>query len=150
MAEPIDLTCAPIATAIDNAAADGHPVTLAYVDEAGAPVQTVRGSTHVHDRDRLAIWVRQADGGLATAIRRNEVVSLLYYATEGGRPKLLLTIRGRARVAPEEADTVYAAISEGERGHDPQRQGVPVLIEADSVRGMRAEGPIEQERGGQG
>ncbi len=148
MADPIDLTVEPLRSAIDAAAADGHPIAVAYVDAEGRPSQSLRGSTHVHDRDHLAIWARRADAGLAAAVADNEAVSLLYFATEGGKPKLLLTLRGRARVDPTAADLVYAGIPQGERDHDPDRDGVPVLIEVDSVHGMRREGPIEQERGG--
>ncbi len=148
MADPVDLTGEPIRSAIDAAATDGHPVAVAYVDAQGRPHQSLRRSTHVHDRDRLAIWARQADAGLAVAVAGNEAVSLLYFATEEGKPKLLLTLQGRARVEPAAAEAVYAAIPQGERDHDPDRRGVPVLVEVDSVRGMRREGPIEQERGG--
>jgi hypothetical protein len=148
LADPVDLTVEPIRSAIDAAAADGHPVAVAYVDGGGRPHQSLRGSTHVHDRDRLAIWARRADAGLAAAVAGNEAVSLLYFATDDGKPKLLLTLGGRARVEPAAAGAVYAAIPQGERDHDPERNGVPVLIEVDSVRGMRREGPIEQERGG--
>ena len=75
--DPVDLTAEPIRSAIDSAAADGHPVAVAYVDERGRPSQSLRGSTHVHDRDRLAIWARRADTGLAAAVARNEAVSLV-------------------------------------------------------------------------
>jgi hypothetical protein len=146
MAEPINLEAEPIPAAIDVASSEGHPVAVAYVDAEGKPALSLRGSTHVHDRERLAIWARRADSGFAAAIARNPAVSLLYFASENGIPKLLLSFRGRARVAPEAADAVYATIPQSERDHDPERHGAPVLIEVDSVRGMRAAGPIEQER----
>jgi hypothetical protein len=146
MADRIDLTVEPIPAAIGAASREGHPVAVAYVDEDGAPALSLRGSTHVHDRDHLAIWARRADAGLAAAVAHREAVSLLYFASQGGRPKLLLSFRGRARVEPAAADAVYAAIPQSERDHDPERRGVPVLIAVDTVRGMRAEGPIEQAR----
>jgi len=39
---------------------------------------------------------------------------------------------------------VYAAIDEGEREHDPERKGVAVIIEVDSVVGAHEDGFFRQ------
>jgi hypothetical protein len=60
---------------------------------------------------------------------------------------MFLSIEGRARVAPEINDEVWAAIIDGERQQDPERNGVAVLIEVDSVTGAGAGGFFQQTRG---
>jgi hypothetical protein len=144
-ATPIDLG-GPIAHAIDTAADRGHPVTLAYVGDDGAPALSIRGSAHVHGRDQLAVWARATGSGLVPAIAVRPQVSVLYFATDDAVPKMLLTLSGRARVAPELSDEVYGRIGAGERERDPEAAGVAVLIDVDRVTGMRQEGPIDQRR----
>ena len=56
---------------------------------------------------------------------------------------MLLSIRGRARVDPSADDAVYAGMIEGERGQDPDRKGVAVVIDVESVRGFGADGPFQ-------
>ena len=51
-----------------------------------------------------------------------------------------LAIEGRARVAAELDDEVYGAIVESERQQDPDRNGVAVIIDVDSVAGANANG----------
>lgn len=145
MAEPIDLR-GPIARAIDTAAERGHPVAVAYVDDDGRPSQSIRGSVHVHDRDQIALWARTADRGLVRAIATRPDVSVLYFATDDAVPKMLLSIQGRARVAPELNADVYARLIPSERERDPYANGVAVIVDVDRATGMRAEGPIIQER----
>jgi hypothetical protein len=58
-----------------------------------------------------------------------------------------LTIEDRARVAGELNDAVYGAIIEPERHQDPERKGVTVVVEVDSVVGATTNGFIEQTRG---
>src|SRR5579863_204892 len=99
MADAVDLL-GEIASAIDTAATRGHPVTIAYIDDAGRPALSIRGSTHVHSADQLAVWARRVDTGLAAAIAERPEVSLLYFATDTAVPKMLLTIRGRAHTEP--------------------------------------------------
>jgi hypothetical protein len=49
-------------------------------------------------------------------------------------------------VAPELDDEVWDGIIEGERGQDPERRGVAVIIEVDTVTGAGADGFFEQAR----
>jgi hypothetical protein len=138
----LDLT-GEIALAVDGAAGRGHALVVGYVDDAGYPVTSFRGSTHVHGPTQLALWARKQTDGLAKAIGANPQVTLLYFDREGPGP-FFLSFRGKARVAPEADDAVYAGMSQGERDLDPERQGVAVLIDVESVFGAGASGPIQQ------
>jgi hypothetical protein len=142
--DPIDLT-GEIQLAIDGAVLRGRPLMLAYVREDGSPAATVRGSTHVHSPTELAIWVRKRHEGFAKAIGREPRVSLVFLEP-GGPGAGYLTIQGRARLAHELTDQVYAAIPQPERDQDPERNGVPVLIDVDTVAGAGSAGFFQQSR----
>jgi hypothetical protein len=144
MPDTIDLT-GDIAAAIDGAVTRGATLSLAYVRPDGSPAVSYRGSTQVHGPKDLAIWVRKRDEGLAAAIAENPRVALAYYAPEGPGAKYL-SIEGRARVAPEINDEVFAGMVELEQGMDADRNGVAVLIEVDSVAGAGADGFFQQSR----
>jgi hypothetical protein len=144
MPEALDLT-GDIAAAVDGAALRGATLALAYVREDGSPSVSFRGSTQVHGPGELAIWARKRESGLAVAIVKEPRVSLVYYGPGGPGP-MYLAIEGRARVAPELNDQVWSAMIDGERNQDPERQGVAVLIEVDSVAGAGAEGYFPQTR----
>jgi Pyridoxamine 5'-phosphate oxidase len=145
MADPINLT-GEIQAAIDGAVLRGRPPVLAYVREDGSPSASVRGSTHVHGAAQLAIWVRKRDDGFAKAIDREPRVSLLFLEPEGPGARFL-RIQGRAHLAPELAEQVYSSSPQPERDNDPERNGVPVVIDVDAVAGAGAAGFFQQTRG---
>jgi hypothetical protein len=145
MADKLDLT-GDIASAVDSAASRGHSLALGYVDEDGDASVSFRGSTHVHGSQQLAIWARKPDQGFAKAIAAHPQVSLLYYSPGGGPGPMHLSLRGRAHVDPSANDEVYSAINEGERQQDPDRKGVAVIIDVDSVNGLGDDGPFRMER----
>jgi len=145
MPDPLDLT-GDIAAAIDGAALRNATLAVAYVRDDGSPSVSFRGSTQVHSAGELALWARKRDGGLVAAIAARPRVSLVYYGGPGGPGPMFLSIEGRARVAPELDDQVWEAMIEGERNLDPERNGVAVLIEVDSVAGARADGFFQQAR----
>jgi hypothetical protein len=143
MADKIDLTGA-IAEAIDGAATRGATSVLGHAGEDGYASMSFRGSTQVHGPTQLAFWSRKAESGIVGAIAANPKVSFLYYGgAEGPGPKYL-SIRGTAHVAPDQNDAVYAAMIEGERNQDPDRAGVAVIVDVESVFGFGADGPFEQ------
>lgn len=135
MADKLDLTTKEIPDAIDTAVLRGHQPALAYVNDAGDPEVSFRGSTHVHGPDQLAIWARKQDSGFAAAIKSRPHVSLIYYGGREGPGPFFLSFKGSARVDPSADDAVYAAIVEPERQQDPERKGVAVIIDVDSVQG---------------
>jgi hypothetical protein len=140
----VDLT-GDIALAIDAAAQRESALALAYVDADGKPHVAFRGSTQVHGSDQLALWARKRDDGLVVAIAERPDVALVYYSpdTPGA---IYLAIQGRARVAPELNDTVYERMIEGEQAQDPDRDGIAVVIDVDSVEGAGPSGMIHQQR----
>ena len=140
MPDPVNLT-GEIAAAIDGAALRGHTLAVAYVRDDGSPSVSFRGSTHVHSPTQLAIWARKHDSGLAAAIVDRPRVSLVFFEMEGPGARYL-AIEGH-----ELDQEVYEAIIEPERQQDPERQGVAVLIEVDTVAGAGENGFFQQAHG---
>jgi hypothetical protein len=145
MPDALDLT-GEIAAAIDGAALRGATLALAYVRDDLSPAVSFRGSTHVHGPTELALWARKRDSGLVKAIAERPRVSLVYYGGPDGPGPMFLSIEGRARVAPELDDDVWAAIIEPERQQDPERNGVAVVIEVDTITGATTSGFFQQAR----
>lgn len=147
MPDPVNLTVpGEIAAAIDGAALRGHPLAWAHVRDDGSPSVSFRGSTYVRSSTELAFWARKRDSGLAAAITDRPRVSLVFFEIDGPGARYL-AIEGRARVAPDLDDEVYGAIVEPERQQDPERKGIAVIVEVDSVVGANADGFFQQARG---
>jgi hypothetical protein len=144
MADRVDLT-GDIAETINGAAVRGHALVLGYVDEQGDAAVSFRGSTHVHTPTQLAVWARKPDGGMAKAVSARPRVTLLYYCADGAPGPKYLYLKGNAHVDPSVNDTVYDAMPEGERKQDPERKGVAVLIDVESVNGFGTEGAFLME-----
>lgn len=123
-----------VAEKVDNALAQGKPVVVGYVDARGRPRLSLRGSTHVHDRESLALWVRHADGDLVTSVRANPQMCLLY---RDSQERTTFVFQGRGRVAEDEATrrAVFEAIPQAEKDHDPQRHGVALIVDLDRLTG---------------
>jgi hypothetical protein len=145
MPDPVNLT-GEIAAAIDGAALRGHTLAVAYVRDDGSPSVSFRGSTYVHSPTQLAIWARKRDSGLAAAVVDRPRVSLVFFEMQGPGARYL-AIEGHARVVPELDQEVYAAIIEPEQQQDPERQGVAVVIDVDSVAGAGDDGFFQQAHG---
>lgn len=145
MPDPVNLT-GEIAAAIDGAVLRGHPLAVSFVRDDGSPSVSFRGGTYVRSPNQLAIWVRKRDSGLAAAIVERPRVSLVFLEPEGPGARYL-AIEGRGRVASELDDEVYGAIVDPERQQDPERKGVAVLIDVDSVTGAGANGFFQQAGG---
>lgn len=146
MPDPANLNVpGEIAAAIDGAALRGHPLAFARVRDDGTPSVSFRGSTYVRSSTELAFWARTRDRGLAAEIADSPRVSLAFYETDGPGARFL-AIEGRARVAPDLDDEVYEAIVEPERQQDPERKGVAVIVEVDSVVGAGGDGFFQQVR----
>jgi hypothetical protein len=143
MAE-LDLT-GEIAEAIDGALEHGASVVLGYVTADGKPSLSFRGSTLVYSADQLAVWARNPAEGLAQSVIDRPDVALAYFSPATPGPAFL-SIKGRARVAPEANEVVYGKIPAIEQTRDPERKGVAILIDVYDVVGRGAEGLIHQER----
>jgi hypothetical protein len=125
---------------VGRALVERHPMLVSYVDEDDRPVLSFRGSTQVIGDDRLAIWVRHADGHFIRAISRNPHVALMYRNED---TKATYQFQGRASVSDAEADRqrVFDNSPEAERDHDPERRGVVLVIELDRLEGYAGLGP---------
>ena len=130
MPDPVNLT-GEIAAGIDGAVLRGHQLALAYIRDDASPSVSFRGSTYVRSSTELAIWARKRDSGLAAAIRERPRVSLVFFEMDGPGARYL---------------AVYRAIVEPERHQDPDRNGVAVIIDVDSVAGATANGFFQQTR----
>ena len=144
MADQIDLG-GEIQAAIDGAILRGRPLVIAHVRDDGSPSAAFRGSTHVHSPTELALWVRKRHDGLAKAIERDPRVSFAFLEPDGPGARYL-SIQGSARLAPELDDAVYAAIPQPERDQDPERKGIAVIVDVDTVKGAGSAGFFQQAR----
>lgn len=129
---------------VNNALASRHPMLLAYTDADGQPVLSFRGSTQVFSDSQLAIWVRNASGGLLTAIQRNPRVALMYRDED---KKATFQFQGRAWIATSEEDRrkVFESSHKVEKDHDFARLGVAMVIDLDKVEGyagLTPAGPV--------
>ena len=124
---PIQLT-EDLKTAINNARADGFPMLIASVDATDQPSMSIRGSLHTHSDDSLAIWVRNADGGLLKSVEVHPQIALWYRNTATNTAFLM---HGEARRDDDEGvrQQVYDASPEGERNLDPERKGTALIID---------------------
>jgi hypothetical protein len=143
MADKLDLT-GDISEAIDGAALRGKTAVLGYVGDDGYAALSFRGSLQVHGSTQLAFWARKAEGGVVAAIAADPKVSVLYYGGADGPGPLFLSFHGLAHVDPAANDAVYEGMIEGERGQDPDRAGVAIVIDVQSVQGFAADGAFEQ------
>lgn len=136
---------AEMSQAVNSALENGKPVTVAYVDADGQPHLSFRGSVHAHSPHELAIWVRDPEGGLLTAVDRNPRLTLMYRDPET-RTMLMFYGRGHVETSEEAHRTVYDQSPEPERQRDPERKGKPLVIELDRVEGMTPGGRVQMSR----
>ena len=142
----IDLS-GDITVAIDGAYNRGNPIVLGYTDDQDRAALSVRGSVYVHSSHELAIWARSQTSGFVKALAERPHVSLIFFASNDAGPRMLLSIQGKAHVDSSLNDEVYASILPGEREHDPDKNGVAVIVEVGTVNGFSPElGPISQSR----
>jgi hypothetical protein len=142
-AVPLDLD-ESISAVLDGAFDRHAPVVVAYVDGAGAPHISYRGTVQGHGNDTIAMWIRDPNGGLLRAIETNPLVALLYRDDD----RTQYEIAGRAHRVDDarERDRIYDRSPAFERGLDPARRGVAVAIDVDSVRGGAPGAAIHQRR----
>ena len=129
---------------ITNALKDRHPILISYVDEAGQPNVTFRGSTQAFSDTQLAIWVRNDSGKMIRSIQKNPKVALMYRDEDA---KATYNFQGRAWIDKSEAarKKVYDAMAQVERDHDFAHLGVAMIIDLDLVEGyggLSPQGPV--------
>jgi hypothetical protein len=123
--------------AVNAAFGTGRPVAIAYVDESGAPRLSFRGSTQAYSDTQLAIWVRNPNGRILDATRKNPAVALVYGKFDPD-DRGFMVFRGRAHVdgSDQARNRVYEQAHEFERNQDKERNGVALIIDIDAVDGF--------------
>jgi general stress protein 26 len=132
-----------VRTRLAGAIESGNVLTAAYVDTAGKPHISFYGSTHVHSADSLAIWVRSPDSELLKTIAQRQHIAFIYGDVSN---RVYYSFEGRARIAEEVRDRVYAEMHPIERQFDPEAGGVPVVVDLDRFTMLSAAGKAVQER----
>jgi hypothetical protein len=134
--------------AIINAAlANNTPMIVAYTDDSGAPVLSLRGSTQVYSDTQLSIWVRHANGGMANALRKNPSMALMY-RDPPARTTLTIQGSGHFEISEEVRNRVFDLAPEVEQKHDPGRTGAALIIEVERLQGTTPRGGVRMERKG--
>jgi hypothetical protein len=120
-----------------NALMSGHPATIAYLGAGNTPRISHRGSLQRLNERQLAIWVRNPEGGLVEAMSARPSVAVLYSDFSDLSQRVLFNCVGRGRVEPDEVvrRAVYDNSPEFERGADPDRRGVAIVIDVDEISG---------------
>ncbi len=134
-----------IRDAVNGALANRTPVTVAYVSENGQPHISLRGTTQVFSDDQLAIWVRNPEGGLLSAIETNPRLAL-FYRDPATRTTYQFHGRAHADRSEQVSERVYSNSPEPERNMDQQRHGVAVVIDLDRVEGRDSSGAFLMQR----
>jgi len=123
--------------AVNSAFAMRRPMVISYVDADGSPQLSYRGSTQAFSTTQLAIWVRNPEGRILESIANNPSVALLFGYFEPDDRGFII-FHGRARIDDSAAvrEQVYDNAHEFERNQDPDRKGVAIVIDLDSVDGF--------------
>jgi hypothetical protein len=120
--------------ALASSLTDGMPVIMAYVDADGQPHLSYRGTAQVFSNDQLAVWARNPDAGLPTAMEAggNTRVALMYRNTQ---TRVAWQFLGRGHVTDDEAarNRIFDDSPEVERSRDPERHGKAIVIDVDQV-----------------
>lgn len=133
---------------LDAAVMSGKPVVASYVDEAGKPHISFRGTVQRFSDTELAMWARDPQAGLPKAILANPHLALIY-GDFNPDTRAFLTFTGRGRIESDEdvRRKVFDGSPELERNRDPERKGVVIVVELDEVSGLYEGQFIKLQRG---
>jgi uncharacterized protein GlcG (DUF336 family) len=124
-----------IKTAINDAYTGGKPIIVAYVDENGQPSLSYRGSSQAYSDNQLAVWVRNPEGGLQNALKKNNRITMLYRDPE---TRSMMQFRGAGHIesADEIRNKVYDSSPEPERNADKEKKGLALIVDLERVDGF--------------
>jgi hypothetical protein len=127
-ARTVDTIPAEVRSVVNAALANGTPMVLAYVNSAGRPIQTIRGSVQVYGPREVCAWLRHAAGDTVTSIRANPNISLMY---RDSRTRTTISFEGLGRFTetPAERERVYELAPETEQMHVPDRSGIGLIMD---------------------
>jgi hypothetical protein len=118
---------------VNDAVTNNTPICVAHIGEDGEPVLSYRGSLQFFGPRQISAWLRNPQGGLATAVPRNPKIALVYRDND----KLItVNIKGLAHIeaGEETRRKVYEMMPEVEQTHDPDRAGACLIIDIQSVK----------------
>ena len=91
---------------------------------------------------QLGFWARNGEGSTVTALQTNPNLTLVYRepSPDHGRSAAVVTFRGKGRVEGNgpERDQVYDTMAQRERDSDPDKAGVAVIVDLESITGFAA------------
>lgn len=131
----------PVQRRINNALAEGKPITLSYVNDQGEPEISLRGSIQVFSGNQLCAWIRDAKSGLVRAIEAGRPVAMLY-RDPATRTTLVIKAKGRISRNEGERARAYDLSPEVEQRHDLPRNGAAAIFDIISIKGAAPEGPV--------
>ncbi|MEA2641590.1 MAG: hypothetical protein QOF51_2984 [Chloroflexota bacterium] len=134
-----------VRTRVNSALANECAMSVAYVDEAGRPHISLRGSIQVFSDTELSMWIRGDRSGLAPAIEKNPNVAMFY---RDNSTRTMFSFMGTARVDSDEGvrRKVYDISPEVERNHEAWTTGVAVIFDIQQVDGFAPEGRVRMRR----
>lgn len=142
---PTDTIPPGVKVLVDNALANNTPLCVAYSDENGKPVLSMRGSIQTYSDTQLCAWIRHADGGLTKSIAKNPQMSFAY--RDGTRALLIIEGRGRVETGEDVRRRVFEMIPEVEQNHDPARRGSALIVDVEKIQGFSTGGePVRMAR----
>ncbi|PZQ22325.1 MAG: hypothetical protein DI569_08415 [Sphingopyxis macrogoltabida] len=126
---------------IDHALLDGKPVTVAFARPGGDVSLSLRGSLQTRDGDTLILWLRNAQGGLADAIRAGRTISFLY---RDSASRTTLTAEARGTIVEDAAGrrAIFDRTPEVEQRHDPGLSGAAAELRLLRLSGTTPDGPV--------
>jgi hypothetical protein len=136
---------AEVRSVVDNALANGTPMVLAYVNQAGKPVQTIRGSVQVYSPTEVCAWLRHAEGDTVTSVRTNPNISFMY---RDSRTRTTISFEGPARFTQTDAERarVYELAPETEQMHVPDRSGIGLIMDVQTMLAFMPSGTYRLNR----
>jgi hypothetical protein len=130
-----------IKNAVNGAFDNQTPMMIAYSDGDGEIHLSFRGTIQAFSDDQMAVWARDAGGGLPRHIPARPKVTLFYHDP---KTRTTYTFYGRARIADDK--DIRAAVFDNsparERQMDFRRGGVAIIVDLDKVEGRGPGGRI--------
>jgi hypothetical protein len=129
---------------VNAAFEEGGYFAVATVTPDQKPAISMRGTVRTFGDSQLGFWLRNAKGDTLASIRQNPNIALLLHSPS----VIILTFKGRARITADEAERnrIYEASPAREKAIDPERKGIGVVVDLDSVSGVLrvdpATGPV--------
>jgi hypothetical protein len=124
-----------VAPQVNAGRAEGKSLSVAYVDEEGRPVLSLRGSVTIVNGHQICLWLRHANGEMARSLHKNPNIAFLY---RDDPSRTTYTFQGRARIETGEAERnrIFEQTPPDEQRHDPDRSGAAVLVEVHRFQAM--------------